>query len=87
MNPALADWYTSEHDGRVLEQLGVHRILQFPAVGLDFNLRHHGGLTVNPPLADWHTSEHDGRVLEQLGVYRILQFPAVGLDLNLRHHG
>ena len=26
----------SERDGKVLEQLGVHRILQFPAVGLDF---------------------------------------------------
>ena len=36
MNPALADWHTSERDGRVLEQLGVRRILQFPAVGLDF---------------------------------------------------
>ena len=28
---------SSECDGRVLEQLGVHRILQFPAVSLDFN--------------------------------------------------
>ena len=29
---------TSEHDGRVLEQLGVHCILQFPAVGLDLGV-------------------------------------------------
>ena len=29
---------TSERDGRVLEQLGVHRILQFPAVGLDLGV-------------------------------------------------
>jgi hypothetical protein len=29
---------TSEHDGRVLEQLGVHRILKFPAVGLDLGV-------------------------------------------------
>ena len=34
MNPSLADWHTSDRDGMVLEQLGVHRILQFPAVGL-----------------------------------------------------
>ena len=38
MNPALADWYTGEHDGRVLEQLGMHRILQFPKVGLDLGV-------------------------------------------------
>ena len=38
MNPALADCHTSERDGRVSEQLGVHRILQFPAVGLDLGV-------------------------------------------------
>ena len=38
MNPALADWHTSERDGMVLEQLGVHHILQFPAVGLDLGV-------------------------------------------------
>ena len=29
---------SSECDGRVLEQLGVHRILQFPAVSLDLGV-------------------------------------------------
>ena len=29
---------SSERDGRVLEQLGVHCILQFPAVGLDLGV-------------------------------------------------
>ena len=38
MNTALADWHISECDGRGLEQLGVHRILQFPAVGNDFQV-------------------------------------------------
>ena len=32
--PEKLDQETMESDGRVLERLGVHRMLQFPAVGI-----------------------------------------------------